>query len=80
MSNTSTNTWTGYKAAKYVVNPALVEAGIKEVPPQMMYNYIKKGFFDTVEVNGQNLIKEESLLEWLNKYITKKQDKVTEEV
>lgn len=67
------NTYTCYKAAKYVVNPVLKEKGYKEIPPQMLYNYTKKGFIPTVTVQGQNLIEEGALHEWLNKYITKKE-------
>ena len=36
---------TGYALAK-LVNSALAEEGLKPIPPQMVYNYIRKGYIE----------------------------------
>lgn len=56
-----------YQAAK-LVNAILVEVGLKEIPPQMMYNYTKKGYIPSVDKK----IKVEDLHEWTTKYLAKK--------
>lgn len=59
---------TGYQAAK-LVNAALEAAGVeKTIPAQMMYNYLKKGY---ILKNEDGTVNEESLTEWLAKYLTK---------
>lgn len=65
---------TGYKLAQ-VVNDALKHHDLKEVPAQMMYNYIKKGYIESVEVEDQKLVTAETAIEWLEGYITKKTTK-----
>lgn len=75
-------TMTPYAAAK-IVNAALLEHGLDiQIPPQMMYNYARKGYIQTVEVDGRNQIVlegEKGLSEWLQKYLTKKGVKFEDE-
>ena len=66
MTNTN-ETVSPYGAAK-LVNTILVEVGLKEIPPQMMYNYVKKGYIPSVDKK----IKVEDLHEWTTKYLAKK--------
>lgn len=62
-----TTTITAYEASKRV-NATLKEAGVQKVlPPQMFYNYAKKGYIQTIEKK----IVVSSLSEWLAKYLEK---------
>ena len=63
---------TGYEVAKRA-NVALTEAGLKTIPPQMVYNYIKKGFIPSE--NGR--VTEQAAEEWICKYVTNKAVKAT---
>lgn len=74
---TDTNTLTGYKVAK-LANTQLTEAGLNEIRPQMVYNYMKKGFIKTVEVDGQNKVEIEVAQAWIDAYIAKKTAKANE--
>ncbi len=61
-------TFTGYAAAK-IVNSLLKEMGIeKSLPPQMFYNYMKKGF---IETTPEDMISEEALRSWFEKYVAR---------
>jgi hypothetical protein len=52
-----------------IVNRLLKEAGIEQtLPPQMFYNYSKKGYLKTVD----GRISPEEALRWTEKYLTKK--------
>lgn len=62
---------TGYRLAKKV-NEVLEHFELKSIPPQMVYNYIKKGFIPTTEVNGQALVTNEDAVTWVHKYVSKK--------
>jgi hypothetical protein len=62
---------TGYKLSK-VVNDQLRAEGLKEIPAQMIYNYMRNGF-----ISKENEVKQ---LEWLEKYITKRMAKKSEQV
>jgi hypothetical protein len=62
---------TGYKLTK-VVNDQLRAEGLKEIPAQMIYNYMRNGF-----ISKENEVKQ---LEWLEKYITKRMAKKNEQV
>ena len=65
---------TGYKASQ-LVNKALEDNGIdKQIPAQMIYNYLKKGY---IKKNSDGSVNEESLIEWLNKYLEKQGVKVS---
>lgn len=55
-------------AAHKIVNSILDRHELKNIPPQMMYNYVKKGYIKSE--NG--LISDENLQEWVVKYMTKK--------
>jgi len=73
------NTMTPYKAAREV-NTQLAELGIeKELPPQMLYTYVTKGYIKSVEVDGKKRVTAEALAEWFVSYVTKLQGKVTVE-
>lgn len=62
---------TPYGAAK-IVNSILVENEIKTIPPQMVYNYAKKGYIVSSTVEGKIDIDEKDLMTWLIKYLAKK--------
>jgi hypothetical protein len=48
-------TLTGYQLSQ-VLNVKLEEVGIKEIPSQMIYNYIRKGYITTVTVEGKKRV------------------------
>jgi hypothetical protein len=62
---------TGYKVAQKV-NEILQGAGLKQIPAQMVYHYINKGYIRSTEVNGQKLVSFEDAATWCEAYITKK--------
>ena len=62
---------TGYKLAK-LVNARLRGEGLKEIPPQMVYQYISKGYIPSAEVNGQNLVDETVAEEWIDAYVERR--------
>jgi hypothetical protein len=68
MSTQTTTHVTPYAAAK-VINKLLADKGIeKTLPPQMFYNYAKKGYLGTLEDGKVSL---ENLATWADKYIAK---------
>jgi ABC-type branched-subunit amino acid transport system substrate-binding protein len=59
---------TGYAAAK-LINAALEAAGVqKAIPPQMVYNYMKKGYIATTADGHVDVA---SLEAWLGRYLQK---------
>lgn len=62
---------TGYKMS-VLVNDELKERGLKEIPPQMIYNYISKGYIKSELVDGKRVVTDEAAAEWCSKYIDKK--------
>ena len=66
----STN-YSGYAAAK-VVNERLTSEGLKNIPPQMIYNYVSKGYIPARKINGKKVIASEDLAAWLETYIARK--------
>lgn len=65
------STMTPYAAAK-IVNAAIAKEGIsKEIPPQMIYNYVGKGYIRSELVDGKKRVTDEGLNEWLLGYINK---------
>jgi len=68
----TTTTLTGYQTAK-VVNEMLAARGLKAIPPQMVYNYIKKGYIPSQ--HGQVTL--EAAAEWADAYVAKRAAKVS---
>ena len=66
---------TPYKAAKFV-NEKLTEAGLKNIPPQMMYNYttarLNADKEPLIKYTLEGGVDVKSLDEWTAKYIAKK--------
>lgn len=66
---------TPYQAAK-IVNAKLSEEGLKNIPPQMMYNYtsarVNAGKNPFIKFSIENGIDLEDLDRWTEKYIAKK--------
>lgn len=54
------------------VNSNLTNVGLKSIPPQMIYNYISKGYIKSVEVDGKRFVEEEEVQNWTNKYLEKR--------
>jgi len=69
--------FTAYKATK-VVNKKLDDYNIKNIPPQMIYNYVGKGYIQHEVVNNQKVIHEDVLNIWIDKYINKKLEAIQE--
>ena len=65
---------TGYKLAK-LTNEVLTHFELKNIPPQMVYNYISKKLIASVIIDGQKVVSNESAVTFLNKYVTKKLSK-----
>jgi hypothetical protein len=68
---TSTIPMTPYSAHK-IVNAALKEAGLSVIPPQMMYQYVNKGYIPCVLVEDKKRVTQEAVATWLEGYIAKK--------
>jgi hypothetical protein len=67
----SNSTLTPY-SAHTIVNAELAKLHIiKKIPPQMMYQYVAKGYIPSIVVDGKKRIKEEDLRTWFVKYVTK---------
>jgi len=47
------------------------ETGFKQVPPQMFYNYTKKGYIEVTYVDAQPYVNVEDLKKWYVRYVTK---------
>ena len=76
----NTKGMTPYAAAK-VVNAALTEAGLKEVPPQMLYNYtsarVNAGKEPFIKYDKKtNTVDEVDLQRWMKTYIEKRNAKL----
>ena len=67
-----------------VANVKLVELGLKEIPSQMVYNYIRQGMIPAVDATGTHkpyaelkgspyFVTIEDAKVWLNKFLAKKQ-------
>lgn len=63
--------YTAYGLAK-LANEILSAFEIKNIPPQMCYNYVRKGFITSVVENGQQLVLKVDAVNWLQKYISNK--------
>lgn len=62
---------TGYKFHK-VVNEELATHNLAPIPPQMVYNYISKGYIKSVEVDGKRFVTAADGAEWQAKYVAKR--------
>ena len=65
-----------YKAAQ-VLNEILRANDVAEIPPQMIYNYVKKGVLRTYEIDGRKYVDEngtdtKDFAQWAIRYCTKK--------
>jgi hemolysin activation/secretion protein len=65
---------TGYKMTKFV-NEQLLTNGLKEIPAQMIYQYIAKGYIASYASNGQKLVDQDVMIEWTAKYVQKRIEK-----
>ena len=70
-------TYSPYKAPT-LVNGWIKELGVeKELPPQMIYTYTKKGYIESVTgEDGKRTVTEEALRTWFTKYANKNLIKV----
>lgn len=62
---------TPYGAAK-IVNAVLETYGLKSIPPQMIYNYVGKGYIASTLVDGKKKVSMADLQAWTIKYLAKK--------
>ena len=62
---------TGYAATKRV-NKRLEDEGFKAIPPQMIYQYMSKGYITTELIEGKKLVTEDEIDAWTSKYIARK--------
>lgn len=71
---------TPYAAAK-LANAALDEAGLKRIPPQMMYNYttakVNAGKKPLIKFSIEEGVDREDFDRWLKAYIAKKTNTTT---
>jgi hypothetical protein len=63
--------FTGYQLTK-MINTELEKYGIKSIPPQMIYNYMKKKYIPTVVIDNQVVVNHDDGIEFMNKYVQKK--------
>jgi hypothetical protein len=77
MSENTTTTvthLTAYAVAK-AANKALVERGLKEIPPQMVYTYVRKGYIPSTIVDNQSVVSIQDAQDWISKYVAQKLEK-----
>jgi hypothetical protein len=53
-----------------ILDPS-TESGFKETPPQMYYNYTKKGYITVTEIEGKRYVNIDDLRKWYVGYVTK---------
>lgn len=62
---------TAYAASK-IVNDVLDEQGLnKTIRPQMIYNYVSKGYIKSYQVDGKTYVDVEDFGRWLKEYVEK---------
>lgn len=72
---TTSATYTAYAAAK-LVNLELAKLGLPNIPAQMIYNYVGKGYIkSTVNGEGKKVVSEADLATWFVGYVEKKASK-----
>lgn len=59
---------TGFKVG-VILNTKLSERGMKEIPTQMIYNYMKKGIIETVVIDGKKRIEIEEARRFMVAYL-----------
>jgi hypothetical protein len=62
---------TAYELAKKV-NEQLTRHNLKKIPPQMVYQYVSKGYIPSYVENGQSLIDNETATLWTQWYVGKR--------
>jgi hypothetical protein len=67
-TNNQESAMTGYKLAK-IVNVKLAEVGLKTIPAQMVYNYMKNDYISKTDENAQ--------LAWIETYVSKRIEKAS---
>jgi hypothetical protein len=71
--NASFKSHSPYKCAQ-IINEELAELKLPAIPPQMMYNYVKKGYVASfVAADGKIKVNEIDLANWFTTYLAKKQ-------
>jgi len=74
-TETSFKSYTPYGAAK-LVNAELQELGHDTIPPQMVYQYVAKGYIKSfLNADGKRKVNESDLAEWFVGYLQKKADR-----
>lgn len=58
--------------AKNVTNEILEALGFDPIPPQMVYNYMTKGYIAVTFVQGRKFVSNDDLTTWLKKYVARK--------
>ena len=65
------STFTESTYSPYALSKVLSGILGREIKPQMMYLYTKKGYIGSSVVGGKILVTSEDAIEWAEKYITK---------
>jgi hypothetical protein len=72
VTETSFKSYTAYGAAK-LVNAELQELGHDTIPPQMVYQYVSKGYIKSfTNAAGKRVVNESDLATWFVDYLNKK--------
>lgn len=78
MSNTTeTANWKSFSPYQCagVINKELAARGFDiQLPPQMFYTYVNKGYIKSFERNGRKLVLDVDLAKWFEVYLQKKAD------
>jgi hypothetical protein len=77
MSETETTHLTGYGVAKRA-NTALTDAGLPNIPPQMVYRYIDQNLIAHEVVGAQKLVPVADAEAWIEKYVTRRAERAAE--
>jgi hypothetical protein len=62
-------------AAHKLVNAQLADHELKAIPPQMIYNYVKKGYIPSTD----GKVSEDDVQAWTDGYVERKLSKATVE-
>lgn len=74
----TTPTWVTPYQAHQILNVILEEEGLSPIRPQMIYNYVKKGYITSQDgkINIQDT-SEKGFTTWVKKYVEKKKNQDT---